>query len=63
MSGLRAFSTHVHSRYRRMLADLPWQGRLVTLHLQARRFRCLNQACPRRTFNERLPDVARPAAR
>jgi transposase len=57
------FSTHVHSRYRRMLDDLPWQGRPVTLHLQARRFRCLNQACPRRTFTERLPDVARPAAR
>jgi transposase len=46
-----------------MLADLPWQGRPVTLQLQARRFRCLNQACPRRTFTERLPDVARPAAR
>jgi transposase len=57
------FSTHVHSRYRRLLADLPWQGRPVTLQLQARRFRCLNQACPRRTFTERLPDVALPAAR
>jgi transposase len=57
------FSPHVHSRYRRMLADLPWQGRPVTLQLQARRFRCLDQACPRRTFTERLSDVARPAAR
>ncbi|MGE4095932.1 MAG: hypothetical protein AB7G75_34405 [Candidatus Binatia bacterium] len=46
-----------------MLADLPSQGRPVTLHLQARRFRCLNHACPRQTFTERRPDVARSAAR
>jgi transposase len=57
------FSTHVHSRYRRTLDDLPWQGRPVRLQIQARRFRCLNEACPRRTFTEPLPDIARHAAR
>jgi transposase len=57
------FSALVHSRYRRVLDDLPWQGRSVRLHVQVRRLRCRNEACPRRTFAERLADIARPAAR
>jgi transposase len=56
-------SSRVHSRYDRMLHDLPWQGRPVRLHVRARRFRCLDPACPRRTFAERLADTAPPAAR
>jgi transposase len=56
-------SLRVHSRYDRVLADLPWQGRPVTLRLQARRFRCLNPSCPRQTFAERLPKTAPLAAR
>jgi len=35
----------------------------VALQVQARRFRCLNPACARQTFAERLPGVASVAAR
>ena len=56
-------SRRVHSRYRRVLADLPWQGRPVTLRIDARRFRCLNPACRRQTFAERLAGAAPVAAR
>ena len=58
----RAPSSRVHSRYERRLADLPWQGRPVAIRLRARRFLCAEPACPRRTFAERLPGVARPSA-
>ena len=43
----------LHSRYQRILADLPWQGRPVALQVVARRFRCLNPSCARQTFAER----------
>src|SRR3954447_2355636 len=56
-------STRRHSTYRRWLADLPWQGRTVELHLRIRRFRCTNTMCPRRFFAERLPKVTMPKAR
>ncbi|MBU6355833.1 MAG: transposase family protein [Rhodospirillales bacterium] len=56
-------SRRIHSRYSRMLGDLPWQGRPVTLRVQARRFRCLNPACSRQTFAERLVNIAPVAAR
>jgi transposase len=56
-------SGRVHSRYQRTLADLPWQGRIVALRVQARRFCCAKRECPRRVFTERLPDVAGPRAR
>jgi len=52
-----------HSTYGRRLADLPWQGRRVELHLRVRRFRCFNDNCPRRVFAERLPAVTMPMAR
>jgi transposase len=50
-------SRRVHSSYRRVLHDLPWQGRPVTIHVAARRFHCPNRHCARRTFAERLADV------
>ena len=53
----------MHSRYERHLADLPRQGRPVAIRLRARRFLCPKPACPRRTFAEPLPGVARPCAR
>lgn len=53
----------VHSHYVRRLADLPWQGRVVEIRLQARRFRCANPQCPRRIFTKRLPATVRPKAR
>jgi transposase len=56
-------SGRVHSHYLRTLADLPWQGRLVALRVQARRFRCATRGCPRRVFAERLPEVTAPRAR
>jgi transposase len=53
----------VHSHYVRTLADLPWQGRVAALQIQARRFRCANAHCARQVFAERLPDMAGPWAR
>jgi transposase len=52
-----------HSRYRRRLRDLPWQGRSVQIHFQTRRFRCRNLQCARKVFAEQLSDVAAPRAR
>ena len=48
-------STRVHSYYTRTIADLPWHGVAVQLHLQTRRFRCKNSLCTKRIFCERLP--------
>ncbi len=50
-------SRRIHSVYRRVLYDLPWQGRPVTIRVAARRFRCPNRTCSRRTFAERLSGV------
>ena len=52
----------LHSRYRRTLADLPWATLPVRLSLQVRRFFCDTSSCPRQTFTERVPTVARPYA-
>nr|WP_089409093.1 ISL3 family transposase [Granulicella rosea] len=48
-------SQKVHSRYNRRLADLPWDGVPVLIHLQTRRFFCVEPACPRKVFTEPLP--------
>lgn len=56
-------SRRLHSRYQRTLHDLPWQGRPATLRISARRFRCLNTACVRKTFAERLGSIAQVLAR
>jgi transposase len=56
-------STRVHSTYTRMLADLPWQGIPVTIHLRVRRFFCDERACHRAIFAERLPGLAAHYAR
>jgi transposase IS204/IS1001/IS1096/IS1165 family protein len=55
-------SSRVHSRYRRILADLPWQGIPARLLLWSRRFFCDAPDCVRRIFTERLPGVAIPYA-
>ncbi len=43
--------------------DLPWRGRKARLRVTVRRFRCMNDACPRCTFAEdfgpNLPRLAR----
>lgn len=56
-------STTVHSRYTRLLADLPWLGYAVCLKLHLRRFFCKNAECHRKIFAERLPRVVAPYAR
>jgi transposase len=56
-------SSRIHGRYTRRLADLPWSGRTVRLEIQVRRFVCLRQACPRKTFSEALPALAERFAR
>lgn len=56
-------STQVHSRYQRSVADLPWEGIAVRLELHTRKFFCRNEACRRRIFCERLPEVVAPYGR
>lgn len=56
-------SEKVHSRYMRLLADLPWMACAVRLELHVRRFFCPNQECARSIFTERLPSVVAPYAR
>jgi transposase len=57
------YSERIHSRYIRHLADLPWQGRRVTVRWHSRRFFCVNPHCRQRIFAERLPEVATAHAR
>lgn len=56
-------SASLHSHYWRTLADLPWHGVAVRLHLRTRKFRCGNQDCRQKVFCERLPQAAAPYAR
>jgi len=51
-------SDRIHSYYQRTLKDLPIADNLVQLHLIVQRFRCLNQACARKTFAESLTGLA-----
>src|SRR5207302_8865565 len=53
----------IHSRYARILADLPWADYRVRLQLRVREWFCRNRQCRRRIFTERLPTVAAPWAR
>jgi transposase len=59
----QTLSQHIHSHYTRRVADLPWMGWAVKLELHTRRFFCLNLACSRQIFAERLPSVVAPYAR
>jgi len=52
-------STHVHGHYLRRLSDLPWQGKVVHVHLEVRRFTCRTRRCSRTTFAERFPTLTR----
>jgi transposase len=56
-------SRHAHSWFTRIVADVALGVFPVRLHLQARRYRCRNASCARRTFRERLPEVAPPYQR
>ena len=56
-------SHRVHSRYTRTLADLPSAGKALRLLIVVRRFFCENEACPRKIFAERLPELTKVSAR
>jgi transposase len=56
-------SVHVHSRYYRLLQDLPCQGSAVRIRLRARRYYCRTQHCDRRIFTERFRTIARAYGR
>ena len=53
----------VHGRYWRTLSDLPWAATPVQLRLQVRRFWCETSSCKRKTFTERLSELAPHYAR
>lgn len=56
-------SDHVHCQYQRTVHDVPCGGRNVVLRLCVRKFACWTEACPRKVFAERLPDLVQPWAR
>ena len=56
-------ATRIHSRYIRVVADLPCAGRRVQLILHVRKFFCETPACPRKIFTERLTSLVEPRAR
>jgi transposase len=56
-------SSLVHSRYRRTIADLPWEGIPVSILLRARKFFCVEERCSRRIFTEQLPATVSRYAR
>jgi transposase len=53
----------IHGRYWRTLSDLSWATTPVQLRLHARRFRCETPSCKRKTFTERLSELAPHYAR
>ena len=59
----REGSSRLHSRYERRIADLPWQGRAVTIKLSVRRLRCGNRRCQHRIFAETDQAAFAPRAR
>jgi len=52
--GCRQESRRIHSRYRRRLSDLPWEGIPVRIDLRVRRFFCDSPDCGQQIFTERL---------
>ena len=56
-------AARVHSRYRRVLYDLPWQGQPVRLHLATRRFFCDLPDCACGVFTERFPGITGRSSR
>jgi transposase len=61
--GCGSRSSRVHSRYRRTIGDLPWEGLPVRILLQARKFFCVDERCSRRIFTEQLPGMVGRYAR
>lgn len=59
----RTRSRHRHGWCKRTLQDLPVQGQVVRIQLALNRWRCEHQECRRRTFTDRLPEIASPYSR
>ena len=55
-------ATRLHSRYRRMVKDLPCAGQQVQLILHVRKLFCDTVTCTRKIFAERLPQLVAPWA-
>lgn len=55
-------ATRLHSRYRRMVKDLPCAGQQVQLILYVRKFFCETAHCVRKVFSERLLYLVAPWA-
>jgi transposase len=53
-------TNYIHSRYRRLVRDLPINGKAVLLLLHVRKFSCKEPTCPRHVFAERLPELTSP---
>jgi transposase len=56
-------ASRIHSRYTRVVADLPCAGQRVQLLLHVRKFFCETPVCPRKIFTERLSPFVEPRAR
>lgn len=59
----QCFSSKVHSRYLRVIGDLPISGKFATINLQVRKFFCENLACVRKIFSERFKQQLKSYAR
>ena len=59
----RQESWRIHSRYKRWLKDLPWEGIPVRIELRVRRFFCGTENCGLQIFTERLPNTVQRYAR
>lgn len=59
----RQQSRRIHSRYKRRLKDLPWEGIPVQVELGVRRFFCSAGNCGQQIFTERLPNTVQRYAR
>ncbi|MDX0432827.1 ISL3 family transposase [Sinorhizobium medicae] len=58
-----ARSRHRHGWHNRRLQDLPVQGQVVKINLALNRWQCRHRKCGRRTFTDRLPEIALPYMR
>src|SRR5215471_8928722 len=55
-------ATRMHSRYSRVVKDLPCAGQQVQWILHVRKFFCDTADCVRKIFTERLPELVAPWA-
>lgn len=56
-------SNRIHSKYIRVLADLPVSGNLVRIMLVSRKYFCDNKVCCRKIFTERFSKEIQPYSR